>query len=363
MPLFFVIVFVIYTVACACPFIKWKRLLGDCAGAKIIFYICFFLVYAAFPVAMLGRDTLPLALLRPMYFVGTSWLGLLIYLLLCYLLTDLLSLAVRRRFPRIQTAFAITVSVAVCVYGYIRFDRPRVIEKEISINKTAGRHQNLTVVCASDLHLGMGIYGDRLRRYVNLINSQQPDLVLFGGDIVDNTLRPLFDDRMYDELARIHAPLGVYACPGNHEYMGEQERMPEFYRKSRINLLIDDATLIDSALWIIGRDDSKTHPERAPLPALLARTDPALPVLLIDHEPYHLEEASDAGIDLQFSGHTHDGQMWPGTLLVKRMYELPHGYMQRGRTHYFVSSGLGIWGPLFRIGSESDLIVIKIKFS
>jgi predicted MPP superfamily phosphohydrolase len=96
---------------------------------------------------------------------------------------------------------------------------------------------------------------------------------------------------------------------------------------------------------------------------LVAKTNPTLPLILLDHEPYHLEEAEQNGIDLQFSGHTHDGQLWPGSLLVKSIYELACGYVKKGNTHYYVSSGLGLWGPLFRIGTDSELVVFKIRFS
>lgn len=110
---------------------------------------------------------------------------------------------------------------------------------------------------------------------------------------------------------------------------------------------------------IIGRDDRTNH-RREALSDLVGSIDKTLPLILMDHQPAKLAEAEAAGIDLQLSGHTHQGQFWPGSFFVKRMYELSYGYKQRGKTHYVVSSGLGLWGPEFRIGTVSELVLIHL---
>jgi predicted MPP superfamily phosphohydrolase len=248
------------------------------------------------------------------------------------------------------------------IYGYYHFNHPKIVEKDITISKKAGYFKELKIVGISDLHLGINLGKKQMKRYVKLINDQHPDLILIAGDIIDNTPRPLEKEKMWEEFEQLHAPLGTYACLGNHEYMSDIEPSLAFINKTNIRLLTDDAALVYNSFWIIGRDDLQGNPNRKPLPDLLAKTDTTLPLILMDHEPYHLEEAEQYGIDLQFSGHTHDGQLWPGSLLVKKIYELACGYMKKGNTHYYVSSGLGLWGPLFRIGTDSELVVINIRF-
>jgi predicted MPP superfamily phosphohydrolase len=237
------------------------------------------------------------------------------------------------------------------------------VEQAIVIHNGAGVHKSLKIVGVSDLHLGVNIDKNRLTRYVERINEQKPDLILIAGDIVDNNVLPLEKERMWEEFNRLQAPLGVYFCLGNHEYLSGIEPSMNFLKKTNMHLLIDDYALVDSSLYIIGRDDKQGNPKRKSLKALVENTTAPLPRILLDHEPYHLEEAEACGINLQFSGHTHSGQIWPVNLLVKRMYEVSHGYKQKGNTHYFVTSGLGLWGPPFRIGTQSEILVFTLEWN
>jgi predicted MPP superfamily phosphohydrolase len=307
---------------------------------------------------MLMRDILPLAVLKPLYFIGTSWLGMMMYLFAFFVITDIIFIFIRKKYRKLRFILIYITVLSLVIYGYINFNNPKIVTQEINIEKNVENRREYTVVGISDLHLGMGIGKNRLKRYIELINAQKPDMVLIAGDIIDNTVRPLMEEKMYEEFLQINAP--VYACLGNHEYMGDSAQCREFYRLAGIRLLVDETILADSAFWIIGRDDYKFNPSRMSLAELVAQTDKSMPVILLDHEPHHLEEAETAGVDLQFSGHTHNGQMFPGNLITKHIFELSHGYKRRGSTHYFVSSGLGIWGPLFRIGTDSEVAVFRI---
>jgi hypothetical protein len=114
------------------------------------------------------------------------------------------------------------------------------------------------------------------------------------------------------------------------------------------------------SIQIVGRDD-KTNSKRATLREILKDIDREKPIILMDHQPFNLEQAQNEEVDLQLSGHTHNGQFWPGSLIVKWMYELSYGYKSKGDTHYYVSSGIGLWGPKFRIGTKSEIVVIDLK--
>jgi len=124
--------------------------------------------------------------------------------------------------------------------------------------------------------------------------------------------------------------------------------------------LRDSVCLVDSSFYLIGRDD-RTNTKRKSLKELVTGLNVNLPRILMDHQPYHLDEAEKNNIDFQISGHTHNGQFFPGNLFVKKIYELGYGYLKKGNSHFYVSSGLGIWGPQYRIGTESELVVIHLK--
>lgn len=129
---------------------------------------------------------------------------------------------------------------------------------------------------------------------------------------------------------------------------------------ANIKLLRDKTVLIDSLFYIVGRDD-KTNPHRKNLDQLMTGVDKTKPVFLLDHQPYNLEEAEQNGVDFQFSGHTHRGQVWPISLITDAIYEDSYGSLKKGGTNIYVSSGIGIWGGKFRIGTQSEYVVITLK--
>jgi hypothetical protein len=168
---------------------------------------------------------------------------------------------------------------------------------------------------------------------------------------------------MEEELKQIKATLGVYAINGNHEYYSERPNSTSEFLQNKcgITVLRDSVALINNSLYVVGRDD-RTNSKRNSLAEVMAGLDHTKPIILLDHQPFHLEEAEQNGVDIQISGHTHDGQIFPGNLIVKKMYEIGSGYKKKGNTHYYVSSGLGLWGPQYRIGTQSEIGVITLKF-
>ena len=114
------------------------------------------------------------------------------------------------------------------------------------------------------------------------------------------------------------------------------------------------------SLVIIGRDD-RANPRRRSVKELVSRVDPTKYIILLDHQPYHLEQAQQAGVDFQFSGHTHYGQVWPISWITDAVYENAFGPCQKGDTHYYVSSGIGLWGGKFRIGTRSEYVVLELR--
>lgn len=307
--------------------------------------------------------------------VGFTWLVAVIYFALFALSLDIIRLAnhffnfypefVRSDYPLVKLLSASLGVVAISLIllcGNIKFNNPKVTKLDISLERySMGRE--IRIVMASDLHLSSYIGKKELERYVSLINSQKPDIVILAGDIADRSVKPLSDENASEVLSAIKSRYGVFAISGNHEfYGGEREKIYDYIKSSGITFLLDSSVLVaDSSLYIVGRDD-RTNRKRSSLESLVSGLDRDIPKILLDHQPYNLDEAMRNGIDLQLSGHTHNGQFWPGNLIVSWIFELPYGYMKKGDTHYYVSSGVGLWGPKYRIGTESEIVLLNVKY-
>lgn len=330
------------------------------------------LIFSMFLISMGGLNTLPLGILKITYGIGTIWLACIMYFFLFFLFTDITGLFnhwihflpdnITAHFRQIQFYGASAIIIVLLFYGHHKFSNPSVNTCNITINKKAGDRKELKVVGISDIHLGLLIDKKKLSKYVDKINALAPDIILITGDVIDNSVRPLNAEHIEEELNRLNAPLGIYMCLGNHEHFSGIENSMNFLKKTKIHLLVDSVAYVDNSFWIVGRNDKFVGDSRRPLADLIAETNQTDPVFLLDHQPFHLNDAEKAGVDFQFSGHTHNGQLWPGNLIVKSIYELGHGYKQKGNFHVYVSSGLALWGPLFRIGTESEIVVFNIKF-
>lgn len=313
-------------------------------------------------------DCVPMGLARLAYNVGNKGLIIIFYLLMLFVLADLLRLVhvlptawVRDNWWACGAVFVLMAGIFV--YGSVHYHhKVRVPLNLDSHGKKLIDGHGARLVCVSDLHLGYHNGHRELGRWVDLINAEHPDAVLLAGDLVDRSLRPLLEEDMAAELRRLEAP--VYACLGNHEYYADHYTPGEvvaFYRDAGIVLLQDSVATLGN-LAIIGRDD-RTNPRRLPIAALQRKfsiQDSQFSILL-DHQPYQLEEAKECGIDFQLSGHTHRGQVWPLSWITDALYECSWGSLRKGGTDYYVSSGLGVWGAKYRIGSQSEYAVMEIQ--
>ena len=307
-------------------------------------------------------DRLPLPLARMLYEVGTTSLLVLFYLALAFLLLDIGRLA--HLIPgswlnaNLVTSVALSgILLVVFLCGNIHYySKVRVLLNATSVKPL---DKDYTIVMASDLHLGYHNSRKDLARWVDMMNAERPDLILIAGDIIDISVQPLIKENMAAEFHRLTAP--VYACLGNHEYYAKEAMAQRFYDQAGIRLLRDSCAQ-EGSLCIIGRDD-RTNPHRQAIGKLMRQADSSRFCILLDHQPYHLEQAEKAGIDFQLSGHTHEGQIWPISWLTHRLYECAWGEYRRGNTRYYVSSGLGIWGGKYRIGTQSEYVVLKLSAS
>ena len=215
---------------------------------------------------------------------------------------------------------------------------------------------------AADMHFGLLSGRDHAARMVEEINALRPDLVLFPGDLIDDAIGPYEDQGIPAVLQGIDAPLGVYATLGNHDKdEGPPQRVIDAIERAGITVLRDEVATVADAFALVGRKD-RSEPDRLPVAELTARADRSKPLILLDHQPYELQAAQEAGVDLSVSGHTHRGQVAPGHLITQRLYELDWGYLRKGSLHAIVTSGYGFWGPPIRIGSRAEIVRIEATF-
>lgn len=331
-----------------------------------IILIVIALVLLAFPFLSMGLGRyMPTPVVTVTYTIGTSWLIIFLYLLLLFLTLDLLRIADLLPFEKylkenwigfgvITACMSLFISI-----GYIRYLHKDRVELSLPVHKPLHTEKPLKIVLISDLHLGYSIGRKEFESWVKLINKEEPDLLLIAGDIIDNNTQPLLEQGLEDVFREFNAKLGIYAIPGNHEYIAGIDHSLNFLEKAGIHLLRDSAVLVNNSFYIVGRDD-RSNPSRKSLNELTAPLNKEKVLLVLDHQPYELEKIPENGVDLQVSGHTHKGQVWPISLITRRLFEKHHGYLRKENSHIYISSGMGIWGGKFRIGTRSEYVVIHL---
>jgi predicted MPP superfamily phosphohydrolase len=338
-----------------------------------------FLWALAYPVGRIAERTLPWAgFSRVLVVSGSFYLGFMVTALFLFMAFDLALLA-GRLFPALPLAghrgpapssFRRTILVAVAclsilvmAFGTLNSRFPRVREATIELPGAAGKP--LRVALFSDLHMGPLVGNGRVRNLVQQVNSLEPDLVLLVGDIVDEDVSRLAEERMAEALSGLSPRIGSFAVTGNHEYYAGEEEAVSYLESAGIRVLRDEAAIVEDRLVIAGRKDltaNRFGENRLPLGEILGGGRRDLPVLVMDHQPRNLAEAEAAGVDLQVSGHTHNGQLFPFNLVTSKLYEISRGWGTRGRTRFLVSSGVGTWGPPMRTSAAPEIWLLTLNF-
>jgi predicted MPP superfamily phosphohydrolase len=327
----------------------------------------------SFIIAAIFETRLPPVIISICENIGGYWMITFLYFLVVVLIADLFRLTdyffaispnfIKVNYPEVKLiyfGFVILTLVTFSVIGYIRFSNPKIVELNLNIPKKNNLLQKLSIIVISDVHLGDVIRKNRLEKYVELINNHNPDIILIAGDLFDRNLHSVEKQKMNTVLRQLKAKYGVYAILGNHEYFNNVNRAVLYMTDSHINVLRDSAVTIDNKFVVIGRDDfSNKH--RKSIKDIITGINKDLPLILLDHQPVNLADAVENNIDVQISGHTHNGQIYPFSLLVSKFYELAYGYKRKGNTHFYVSSGLGLWGAPIRLGTQSEIVNIQLN--
>ncbi len=392
---------------------------------RLFFIILIIFLASSFIIGRLWERYRISKISTALIWVGSFYTGFMVYTLLQLIFIDFLRLLnyLFGIFPdyltynlnqtnKITGIIVVLISLITVIAGHINTLFPKIKYLEIKINKNAGKLRKLNIVTLSDLHIGTLIGKKYLSKVVNIVNSLNPDIILIPGDIIDEDLAPVIENNLGEVLNKFTSRYGTYAVTGNHEYIGGIKKAKEYLINHSIKLLNDEARFIDNSFYVVGREDlsinhynttgqdelstimkdiDETSPitisddepvsededcdressdktncvqnHRKELHEIMKNVNKSFPVILLDHQPFKLEEAVENGVDLQLSGHTHNGQLWPFNYITKHVYELSWGYKKKGNTHFYVSCGAGGWGPPMRTGSRPEIIKITLIFN
>ena len=365
----------------------WVRLVRDTTRpgwVRRTATVVLVLLMASSIAADAGRQVLPRQVQQPLDLVGFGWLGALVYLVLALIVLEPVRWWLRRRIAasgpaeevdasrRLFLSRSLAVTAGVVAAGTVGYGTwaaaaPPVVRRvRITLPGLAPELVGYRISTFSDAHLS-SLYGrDRFARLVSMVNATEPDLVAVVGDLVDGSVADLRRD--VAPLGDLTARDGAFFVTGNHEYYVDtaewMAHLPtlgvDVLRNERVTLSreagffdlagIDDATAGGSGVRGHGAD----------LTAALAGRDTTTPVVLLAHQPVQVDQARAAGVDLQLSGHTHGGQLWPFPYLVGLEQPAVQGLSQHGDTQLYVTAGVGYWGPPMRVGARPELTVIEL---
>ncbi len=379
MVLFFSIFFTIYAALNFYIGVRGWQALEGLSQLRIPYLIIFLIASLSFIAAKFMEKILAPLLYDILLGIGSFWFAFIAYFFLAILFIDFIRLFnlifhfmpafINQNYILTKqiTALVVVCFISIIIFaGYINTRILSVKTLNLELRKGSGNLNELNAVLISDIHLSPINNGAHLKRIVQKINELNPDIIFVAGDLVDDRASTLEARNIGSALLDLKSKYGAYAITGNHEFINGIDGCEKYIKEYGLKLLRDSSVNIDNAFYLVGRDDRSkkqfVKENRKPLEELMKNVDKSLPVILMDHTPFGLEEAEKNNIDLQLSGHTHHGQMFPANLITKMVYELSWGYLKKGSTQYYVSCGVGTWGPPVKIGSRSEIVNLKIRF-
>ena len=348
--------------------------------AKLLFSALFILAASSYILTKSLLSNVNSILYDALLWIGSFWFAFLLYFILSILIIDL-SMLVHRFFPflpqflfqdyaktKLLTGLGVLLLVFITVtYGYFNANNIKLKTIQLSIPKKNSSLDSLNILYFSDAHFTPVNNGRIAKRIIELADQVKPDVILIGGDVIDDKSNQLKRIGIDAELRLLKAKYGVYTINGNHEFIVNVNDADKFLNENNVKVLRDSMITIANSVQIIGREDGSikgfAHGKRKSVAELVGAARKDLPVILLDHQPFHLAETAAENVDLQLSGHTHHGQMWPFNFITKMIYELSWGYKKINNTNFYVSSGVGTWGPPVKIGNDAEVINFKINFT
>lgn len=349
----------------------WKLFINK--GYKIHYTLIYLFFASIYPVSNFLNENVNGFIRIFLSVLANYILPFYLYLFLFVLLFDILLLInylVRivnteklrtTRFKSTALSLILILAAVVVLGGIINFNTIRTSEYTIDVPARKSKIDHLKIAFAADFHLNKNANIRFVQRFAEKIKMIEPDLMIFGGDIVEGDRNDGNLSLFAEVLSRIRAKYGVFGVLGNHEHYAGQER-GSFFDKAGIKILCDTNVVLANSFNLTGRNDSHIE-TRKQIGDLLKSTVDSLPDILIDHRPIEIDKVSKTTVDVQLSGHTHNGQLFPINLITRMVYILSWGHKKIGNTHFFVTSGIRLWGPPVRTTGKSEIMIININFS
>ena len=382
MPLSLYTMVYLYSVLCCLflfPYLGWRA--GQVLGPRLrrVFWGLLVLIFVLFSIALLihrrfEADWMSAVMNGSVYIFFSTMYATAVVVgvnILRYIDARTLKLYASAR-PAVKlgakvVAFIATLAVffTTMVIGHRNVRYPRVMYQKYTVKRLvpegAQPEKRMRLVFFSDLHIGEAMTPDYIARAVKLIQDQQPDLILCGGDFIDHRAVYAYDPRVMASLRSLHAPMGVYYVLGNHEYRDDLEANIRWVSEVGGTLLRDSIAFPGNGpLTLIGRDDW-VNGNRKPFEVIANEADPMRgPVVLMEHTPASIDSIGDSPVDLILCGHTHGGQIWPGQLMVWWRYGMVSGTRPVGEREVCISSGIGSAGATYRVGTRSEIRVYDL---
>ena len=355
---------------------QWLRLVFTRMNAKI--YICIFVFFVLSMFLGVSRPFLPIPLVikNIMAWISALWMGVFVYLLLLFLVADLVVLlgSLVRVIPSpvpgavrfVSGLLAVLLTMSIVSYGLYNANQIRHVSYDIQTGAPELK-AGMKIVMISDLHLGAANSEKNLEKVIHDIDEMGPDIVCIAGDIFNDDFSAIQNPAGVIELFKsIDATYGVYACLGNHDGGRSLGQMTRLLEESDIELLNDEYRIIDDRLVLVGRLDASPiggfgGMKRTDIADILSSVDTDLPIVVMDHNPARIGEYGNE-VGLILCGHTHRGQMFPGNLITRAVFTVDYGYYRKDAEspRVVVTSGAGYWGPPMRVGTNSEIVSINL---
>lgn len=300
--------------------------------------------------------------------VAMTWLTLLWFMILAMLATGIINTLLTKlagdvmASPMYQT-WGVRGLLVSWFFGLIAmglYNAYTPVVRHLTVTANHPMTAPVRVAMVSDLHLGWLVGNREIDNLTDIVKREKVQLLLMPGDIMDDDVVQYNAKKMQPHLQTLgqSVPMGVYASLGNHDMYGHETDIREALAQANIQLLADEAKLINNQFWLVGRLDNHARQRKTTADLLPPTIDK--PIILLDHEPTDIEQNVQLPIDLQLSGHTHNGQIFPANFIVQRLNKLGYGHQRFNNTDVVVSSGYGFWGVPFRLASQSEVWVIDI---
>ncbi|MCM3745382.1 metallophosphoesterase [Sporosarcina luteola] len=352
---------------------QWLRLFFPSVNLKLFASVYIFIAFSM----ILAFLPLPSSVNNLVSWLSAYWMGIFVYLFLFILMVHLIILIgtmvkiiptpLPQKFHFFAGFIVVLLTSSFVGYGIYNANQIKHVSYDILMKETP-LPGGMKVILISDLHLGAVNSEKRLESIVDDINKLEPDIVCIAGDIFNDDYNAIQDpERAMNLLKSITATYGVYGSLGNHDSGKTFGDMITFLERSNIKLLTDEYQIIDERLIVYGRVDPSPiggfgDIKRKDSTEILASIDTNLPIIVMDHTPTKLEQYGEE-IDLVLAGHTHRGQIFPGSLVTNAIFEVDYGHYQKDATspHVIVTSGVGTWGMPMRVGTNNEIVRIQLR--